>query len=100
LRLKGELLLLKMTAKGSIKGLPKKDRENIEECLLKSLTLAKEQGAKSFELRAATSLGRWLKNTDREDEGKKILLNIYSWFEEGFNTRDLKEAKLVLDELS
>jgi class 3 adenylate cyclase/predicted ATPase len=100
LRLKGELLSLKMTAKGSIERLPKKDRANIEECLLKSLTLAKEQGAKSFELRAAMSLGRWLKNTDRAEDGKKILLNIYNWFEEGFNTKDLKDAQLVLAELS
>ena len=100
LRLKGELLLLKLTTKGSIEHLPKKDRENIEECLLKSLTLAKEHGAKSFELRAATSLGRWLKDTNRSQEGKEILLNIYNWFEEGFRTRDLKEAKLVLAELS
>jgi predicted ATPase len=100
LRLKGELLLVKMTAKGSIEGLPKKDREKIEECLLNSLTMAKEQGAKSFELRAATSLGRWLKESDRSEEGKKILLSIYDWFEEGFNTRDLKEAQLVLAELS
>jgi class 3 adenylate cyclase/predicted ATPase len=99
-RLKGELLLLNMSAKGSTRGLPRRDHENIEECLLKSLTLAKRQGARSFELRAATSLGRWLKGSDRSEEGKKMLLNIYDWFEEGINTKDLKEAQRVLAELS
>jgi hypothetical protein len=99
-RLKGELLLLNMSAKGSTRGLPRRDHENIEECLLKSLTLAKRQGAKSFELRAATSLGRWLKGSDRSEEGKKMLLNIYDWFEEGINTKDLQEAQRVLAELS
>jgi class 3 adenylate cyclase/predicted ATPase len=100
LRLKGELLLLKMTANASIDGIAKKDCENIEESLLNSLTMAKEQGAKSFELRAATSLGRWMKETDRKEEGKRILLNIYDWFEEGFNTKDLKNANKLLEELA
>jgi len=56
--------------------------------------------AKSFELRATTSLARLLHNTNRSDEARAMLADIYNWFAEGFNTTDLKDANTLLDELS
>jgi predicted ATPase len=58
------------------------------------------KGPRSWELRAATSLARLLRDTERRDEARTILANIYNWFTEGFDTADLKEAKALLDELS
>jgi predicted ATPase len=59
---------------------------------------ARQQGAKSLELRATTSLARMLKSTDRRDEARAMLAEIYNWFTEGFDTADLKEAKVLLEE--
>lgn len=57
-------------------------------------------GAKSWELRATTSLARLLRDTDGRDEARAMLAQIYNWFTEGFDTADLKEAKALLAELS
>jgi predicted ATPase len=57
-------------------------------------------GAKALELRAAMSLARLLRDTGQRDEARTMLAEIYSWFTEGFDTADLKEAKALLDELS
>jgi tetratricopeptide (TPR) repeat protein len=65
----------------------------------KALTLARSMGAKSWELRAATSLVRLLRDTGRRDEARPLLADIYNWFTEGFDTADLKEAKALLEEL-
>jgi tetratricopeptide (TPR) repeat protein len=65
-----------------------------------ALTLARSMEAKTLELRAATSLGRLLRDTGRRDEARGMLAEIYNWFTEGFDTADLKEAKALLDELS
>ncbi|MDA2919691.1 AAA family ATPase [Desulfobacterota bacterium AH_259_B03_O07] len=100
LRLKGELLLLKFKSHSSRKSKSRKSIKEIENCFRSALSMARDQGAKSFELRAATSLARFRKDLDRPEESKKILLEIYEWFDEGFDTRDLKEAKMVLDRLS
>jgi predicted ATPase len=51
-------------------------------------------------LRATTSLARLLCDTNRRDEARTMLTEIYNWFTEGFDTADLKEAKALLDELS
>jgi predicted ATPase len=56
--------------------------------------------AKAFELRATTSLARLLRDTNRRNEACKMLSEIYNWFTEGFDTADLKEAKVLLEELS
>jgi predicted ATPase len=53
-----------------------------------------------FELRATTGLARLLRDTNRPDEARAILAEIYNWFTEGFDTADLKDAKALLDELS
>jgi class 3 adenylate cyclase/predicted ATPase len=68
--------------------------------LEQAIEIARQQGAKSLELRAACSLARLLRNTNRHDEARAMLADIYGWFTEGFDTRDLIEAKALLDELS
>ena len=65
-----------------------------------ALEISREQRAKSWELRATTSLGRLLRDTGRRDEARAMLTEIYNWFTEGFDTADLKDAKALLEELS
>ena len=55
--------------------------------------------ARSFELRATTSLVRLLAKQGKRDEARAVMLEIYKWFNEGFDTSDLKDAKALLDEL-
>jgi adenylate cyclase len=64
-----------------------------------AIDIARQQGAKWFELRATTSLARLLASQGRRDEARAMLTTIYSWFTEGFDTADLKDAKALLDEL-
>jgi predicted ATPase len=66
----------------------------------RAIEIAAEQGAKSFELRANTSLARLLQDTSRRDEAHSMLADIYNRFTEGFDTAYLKDAKALLDELS
>ena len=66
----------------------------------KSIDTARESKAKSWELRATVSLSRVLQGLGKRDEARQQLAEIYGWFTEGFETRDLKEAKALLDELS
>jgi len=89
-RLKGELLL-------------KQDHSNAAEArqhYQRAIDIARGQDAKSNELRATISLARLLASQGRRDEARAMLAEIYGWFTEGFDTRDLKEAKALLDELS
>jgi tetratricopeptide (TPR) repeat protein len=60
---------------------------------------AQKMSAKSLELRATASLARLLRDTNRREEARAILANIYNWFTDGFDTADLKDAKALLDEL-
>jgi predicted ATPase len=64
-----------------------------------SIGIARKQSVKSWELRATTSLARLTRDTGRRDEARAMLADIYGWFTEGFNTADLKDAKILLDEL-
>ena len=64
-----------------------------------ALRVAREQGAKFFELCAARDLARLWRNQDRRDEARDLLAPVYNWFTEGFDTPDLEEAKALLDEL-
>jgi predicted ATPase len=73
--------------------------EAAEELYRKALSIAEEQGAKLWELRAAASLVQLRRDQDRHAEARDLLAPIYGWFTEGFDTPDLIEAKALLDEL-
>jgi len=62
--------------------------------------IAREQEAKLWELRAAVSLARLRRDQGRRAEARDLLLPVYGWFTEGFDTADLKEAKALLTELA
>jgi len=87
-RQKGELLL----CQGHI--------EAAEELYRKALSIAIDQEAKLWELRAAMSRARLRRNQGRRAEARNLLAPVYDWFTEGFDTPDLKEAKALLDELT
>jgi predicted ATPase len=87
-RRRGQLLLLQ--------GHP----EAAEELYRKALSIAREQEAKLWELRAAVSLARLRRDQGRRAEARDLLEPVYGWFTEGFDTHDLKEAKALLSELT
>jgi len=89
-RLKGEAILMRDSSRTA----------QAEECFRKGIGIARSQSAKSWELRATTSLARLLAKQGKRDEARAMLAEIYKWFTEGFDTADLKDAKAVLDELS
>ena len=72
----------------------------VETCYQKALDVARKQEARSFELRAAMSLGRLWQSQGKNKEAEKLLSEVYSWFTEGFETRDLLAAKQLREELS
>jgi predicted ATPase len=74
--------------------------EAAEELYCRALSIAREQEAKLWELRAAMSLARLRHDQDRPTEARDLLAPVYGWFTEGFDTPDLKEAKALLDELA
>jgi predicted ATPase len=86
-RTEGEVLLANSKAKQA------------EQSFGKAIEIARRQSAKSWELRATTSLARLLCDTSRRDEARAMRSNIYNWFTEGFDTADLKDAKALLDQL-
>jgi tetratricopeptide (TPR) repeat protein len=89
-RLKGEAILMHNPSATA----------EAEGCFRKAIEIARGQSAKWWELRATTSLARLLRDTQRHDEARDALANIYNWFTEGFDTADLKDAKALLDEMS
>jgi predicted ATPase len=66
----------------------------------RALQIARQQQAKSWELRAAMSMARLWRDQGKRDEARDLLAPVYGWFTEGFDTRDLKEAKALLEELA
>jgi predicted ATPase len=70
-----------------------------EELYRKALSIAEEQGAKLWELRAAVSLARLRRDQGHHAEARHLLAPVYGWFTEGFDTPDLKEAKGLLETL-
>jgi predicted ATPase len=73
--------------------------EAAEELYREALSIAAEQGAKLWELRAAVSLARLRRDQGRHIDARHLLAPVYGWFTEGFDTPDLKEAKALLDTL-
>ena len=85
-RLRGEAILMR-SSNGS---------EEAEDCFKRSLEVARRQNAKSWELRTAMSLTRLLRQQGRGSESGATLAEIYGWFTEGFDTADLRDAKVLL----
>jgi predicted ATPase len=74
--------------------------DEAQAALQEALRIARGQQAKSYELRAATSLARLWGEQGRRAEARELLAPVYGWFTEGFDTADLKEAKALLDQLA
>jgi predicted ATPase len=89
LRIEGEL--------GLLFGASTKESEG---CFIQALEVPRKQQAKSFELRAATSLARLWRDQGKRQQARDLLAPVYGWFTEGFDTLDLKEAKALLDDLA
>lgn len=89
-RLKGALLLRQAVP----------DAHQAEACFYQALDVARNQQAKSYELRTATSLARLWQSQDKRQDAYDLLAPVYGWFTEGFDTADLLDAKTLLDELS
>jgi len=89
-RLKGELLL----------ALSAENQAEAETCFRHAIEIARLQSAKSLELQAVMSMCRLLQKQGKKEEARNMLSKIYGWFTEGFDTKDLKEAKALLKELS
>ncbi len=87
-RLKGELLSAMSTD----------NHTEVEVCFQKALDVSRWQNAKSFELRAAMSLSRLRQKQDKMAEARELLAGVYGWFTEGFESRDLEEARAMLDQ--
>ncbi len=105
-RLKGELTLQRFNVQGSkfkvedsLKSSVQSLESEAEEYFLKAIEIARKQQAKSWELRASTSLARLWQQQGKKDEARQMLAEIYGWFTEGFDTKDLQEAKALLEEL-
>ena len=79
---------------------PEHDTAKAEGYFERALAIARTQQAKSWELRAAMSMARLWRDQGKWDEARDLLAPVYGWFTEGFDTRDLKEAKALLDELA
>jgi class 3 adenylate cyclase/predicted ATPase len=71
-----------------------------EACFLKAIDIARKQQAKSLELRASVSLARLWQQQGKKDEARQMLADIYGWFTEGFDTKDLQEAQTLIEELN
>ena len=72
-------------------------RAEAEECFLKAIEIARKQQAKSLELRAVMSLTRLWQQQGKQNEATQMLAEIYNWFTEGFDTKDLQEAKALME---
>jgi class 3 adenylate cyclase/predicted ATPase len=88
-RIAGEITLLA----------PEPDAARAEAYFERALAVAREQQARSWELRAAMSMARLWRDRGRRQQAHDLLAPVYSWFTEGFGTLDLKQAKILLDEL-
>ncbi len=106
-RLKGQMTLQKFQVSGSTFQVQESPTSEVrspeseaEEYFLKAIEIAQRQQAKSLELRAVMSLSRLWQQQGKKEEARQLLADIYGWFTEGFDTKDLQEAKVLLEELS
>jgi predicted ATPase len=90
-RLAGEIALLSPQTDAVVKAQTYFER---------ALAVARQQRAKSWELRASMSLARLWRDQGKVSEARELLAPVYGWFTEGFDTRDLKDAKVLLEELA
>jgi predicted ATPase len=79
---------------------PPRDAANAQAYFERALGIARQQQAKSWELRASMSLARLWRDQGKVEQARELLAPVYGWFTEGFDTRDLKEAKALLEELA
>ena len=94
-RLKGVLMLQQAQMKSLGSDIEKEAEENFQH----AIALAQHQSAKSLELRAAMNLARLWQQQSKTAEVHQMLAEVYNWFTEGFDTKDLQEAKALLGEL-
>ena len=94
-RLKGTL-----TLQSEVRDPKSEVEREAEECFQKAIDIARRQNAKSLELRAVMSLSRLWQQQGRKEEAHQLLSEIYNWFTEGFDTKDLQDAKTLLEELA
>jgi len=101
-RQRGELLFRSFSEDSRLPDItaPLSRSSEIERCFLKAMTVAGRQQAKWFELRAATSLARLWRHQGRKNDAHTMLAKSYNWFTEGFDTADLKDARLLLSQLN
>src|SRR5262245_41751976 len=97
-RLKGEFTL-QFKVQGSKFKVANPQME-AEACFVKAIEVARKQQTKLLELRAVTSLSRLWQRQGKKNEARQMLSEIYGWFTEGFDTKDLQEAKELLEELT
>jgi predicted ATPase len=98
-RLKGQLTLQKAQGAGSTVQATNSQAE-AEACFVKAIEITQRQQAKSLELRAVMSLARLWQQQGKRTQARQLLAEIYGWFTEGFDTKDLQEAKALLEELT
>jgi predicted ATPase len=79
---------------------PEPDEVKAQAYFERALAVAREQQAKSWELRRAMSMARLWRDQGKREEARELLAPVYGWFTEGFDTRDLKETKALLEELA
>jgi predicted ATPase len=89
-RIGGEIALLS----------PEPDLAKAEAYFERALTIARTQQAKSWELRAAMSMARLWRDQGKPQQARDLLAPVYGWFTEGFDTLDLRQAKVLLEELA
>jgi hypothetical protein len=98
-----EARMIALPANLALEAFPADDPDNAElaeECLTAALEATKVQEARLLELRAAMSLARLWRDQGKVQQARELLGPVYGWFTEGFDTRDLKEAKALLEELA
>jgi predicted ATPase len=74
--------------------------DKAEKYFERALVIARQQQAESWELRASMSLARLWRDQGKPQQARELLAPVYGWFTQGFDTRDLKEAKALLEELA